>query len=204
MKKILTVLMMVVMMAGSLFAYEPKVECATVDKRGNIKYFETYYESCINPNESRYFTIKKNGKFIYFRSGTFESMWDDLERARDGHFLSLHIAKYKDDTCSTCDFLNKYKSAYDNNELNETEMKQYEAIVKLHGSANDVASSIEGRTAHAETGTKSYYELCAKEEKEKAINEIPFVTEENFLTLTKAEMKTKIWAFIEEVKAESK
>ena len=131
-------------------------------------------------------------------------MWSDLLQCRERHDIHLNVAKYKDETCSTCAFLEKYKSAYENGELNETEMKQYESMVNLHLATNNLKGAIEGKPTHAKTGTKSYYEVCANDEKMKAINNMPFVTEDNWYTITREELLDKIHAFIEEVKAENK
>lgn len=202
MKKMIMVLMMVVTMMTSLFAYEPKKECVTV-KGNKVRYEETYKGFVIT--KTRMWTYKiKSGKFIWSRSGTFDRMWSDLLQCRERHDSRLNVAKYKDETCSTCAFIEKYKSAYENGELNETEMKQYESIVDAHKAANNIKGIVEGEPAHAKTSTKSYYEACANNEKMKAINEIPFVTEENWYTITKEELLSKIHAFVEEVKAENK
>lgn len=205
MKKILTVLMMVLMMAGSLFAYEPKKECAKV-KGNKIQYIEYCTKrACCNEGIHHRWTYKiKSDKFIYWKTGTFDSMWSDLLQCRERHDISLKVASFKDETCSTCAFLEKYKSAYENGELNETEMKQYESIAQAHQAANNIKGAIEGKPAHAKTGTKSYYEVCANDQKMKAINNMPFVTEENWYTITREELLDKIRAFVEEVKAENK
>ena len=203
MKKILVVLMVVFTMVAGLFAYEPKKECVTV-KGNKVSYEETYVDGGIF-RKTRMWTYKiKSGKFIYLKSGTFESMWSDLLQCRERHDIHLKVASFKDETCSTCAFLEKYKSAYENCELNETEMKQYESIRNAHLAANNIKGAIEGKPTHAKTGTRSYYEVCANDEKMKAINNMPFVTEENWYTITKEELLDKIHAFIEEVKAENK
>ena len=190
-------------MAAGLFAYEPKKENVTV-KGNKIRYEETYVDYSIF-RKTRTWTYKiKSGKFIDSKSGTFDGMWSDLLQCRESHDIYLNAAKYKDETCSTCAFLEKYKSAYENGELNETEMKQYESIMNLHRAANNLKGAIEVKPAHAKTNTKSYYEVCANDEKMKTINTIPFVTEENWYTITKEELLDKIRAFVEEVKAENK
>lgn len=196
------VLMMVFTMVAGLFAYEPKKENATV-KGNKIRYEETYKGFVYTQTRMWSYKIKSD-KFIYLKSGTFDSMWSDLLQCRERHDISLKVASFKDETCSTCAFLEKYKSAYENGELNETEMKQYESIVNLHGAANNLKGAIEGNPAHAKTGTRSYYEVCANDQKMKAINNMPFVTEENWYTVTREELLDKIHAFVEEVKAENK
>lgn len=202
MKKMMMILMMVVTMVAGLFAYEPKKECATV--KGNKILYEETYKGFVYA-QTRMWTYKiKSGKFIYLKSGTFDRMWSDLLQCRERYDIYLNAAKYKDETCSICAFLEKYKSAYENGELNETEMKQYESIVNLHLAANNLKGAIEGKPAHAKTNTKSYYEVSANDQKMKAINNMPFVTEENWYTITKEELLDKIRAFVEEVKAENK
>lgn len=202
MKKVFMVLMMVFTMVAGLFAYEPKKENAIV-KGNKIRYEETYKGFVYTQTRMWSYKIKSD-KFIYLKSGTFDSMWSDLLQCRERHDISLKVASFKDETCSTCAFLEKYKSAYENGELNETEMKQYESIVNLHGAANNLKGAIEGNPAHAKTGTRSYYEVCANDQKMKAINNMPFVTEENWYTVTREELLDKIHAFVEEVKAENK
>lgn len=195
-------ILMMVFGLSAVFAYEPKKECTTV-KGNKIQYEETYDGFC--SRKTRMWTYKiKSGKFIYLKSGTFDGMWSDLLQCRERRDIYLNAAKYKDETCSTCAFIEKYKSAYENGELNETEMKQYESIVNSHIAANNLKGAIEGKPAHAKTGTRSYYEVCANDEKMKAINNMPFVTEENWYTITKEELLDKIRAFVEEVKAENK
>lgn len=186
---------MTLMMAGSLFAYEPKKENVTV-KGNKVQYDETYTKYWTF-TDTRMWTYKvKSGKFIYFKTGTFDDMWSNLLHSRKAYDNYMKVASYKDETCSTCAFLEKYKSAYENGELNETEMKRYESMVNLHQAANNLKGSIEGKSGHAKTSTKSYYEVCANGEKMKAINEIPFVTEENWYTITREELLNKIHAFI--------
>ena len=202
MKKMIMVLMMAVTMMTGLFAYVPKKECVTV-KGNKVRYEETY--KGFFSTKTRMWTYKiKSGKFIYQKSRTFDYMWSSLLANREGYDINLKVASFKDETCSTCAFLEKYKSAYENGELNETEMKQYESMVSLHQATNNLKGTIEGKPAHAKTGTRSYYEVCANEQKMKAINEIPFVTEENWYTITREELLDKIRTFVEEVKAENK
>ena len=197
------IMMMVFAMMAGLFAYEPKKECTTV-KGNKVRYEETYVKSGFLPRTRMWSYKIKSGKFIYLKSGTFDSMWSALLQCRERYDIYLNAARYKDETCSTCAFLEKYKSAYENGDLNETEMKQYESIRNAHLAANNIKGAIEGKPAHAKTGTKSYYEVCANDEKMKAIDNMPFVTEENWKTITQEELLNKIHAFIEEVKAENK
>ena len=193
------ILMMALTMMAGLFAYEPKKECAKV--KGNKVYYEETYMNRIF-KETRMWTYKiKSDEFIYLRSGTFDGMWRELLANRERYDLNLEVASYKDEKCSTCDFLERYKSDYENNKLNETEMKQYESMLKLHQATNNIKESIEGKPTHAKTATKSYYELVANEQKMKSVNRMPFVTEENWKTITREELLDKIYAFVEEAEA---
>ena len=198
MKKMMMILMMVFGLSA-VFAYEPKKECVTV-KGNKVQYLEhCTRRGCCNEGIHHRWTYKiESGKFIYLKSGTFDSMWSDLLQCRERYDIYLNVAKYKDETCSTCAFIEKYKSAYENGELNETEMKQYESMLELHQSTNNLKGAIEGKPAHAKTGTKSYYEVCANSEKMEAVNTMPFVTEENWYTITREELLNKIRAFIED------
>lgn len=83
-------------------------------------------------------------------------------------------------------------------------MKQYESLVEVHLAVNNFKSAIEGKPAHADIGTKSSCEASANGEKMKAINNMPFVTEENWYTITKEEWNKMLRDFVEEVKAENK
>lgn len=194
MRKI-TLFIMTLMMAGSLFAYEPNKENVTV-KGNKVQYEETYTEYWTFTGTRMWTYNIKSGKFIYGKTGTFEYMWAYLLGCRERYDSYLTVAKYKDDTCSTCATIEKFKKAYENNELNEDEIAAYKALVALHCSTNELKGAIEGKSTHAKTATKSYYENSANNEKRKAIQEIPFVTEENYLTLTKEEMLAKMNAFI--------
>lgn len=197
MRKITMIMMVFMMMVGSLFAYEPKKDNVTV-KRDKVLYEETYVVGGIFTKTRKWTYDTKSCKFTYFTAATFEDMWNALLAHRERYDIYLNAAKYKDDTCSTCAFIEKYKSAYENGELNEIEMKQYENIVNLHQSANELKGAIEGKPAHAKTDTKEHWQVSANSEKRNAVNEIPFVTEENWLTLTKEEWNEMLINFCEE------
>lgn len=200
MKKMFMIFMAFTMAAG-LFAYEPKKECAKV-KRNRVQYLEhCTRRGCCNEGIHHKWTYNtKSGKFTYMYCCSFDSMWCWLLGNRRRYDSYLETAKYKDEKCSTCDFLEMYKSAYENNELNETEMKQYESMLKLHQATSNLKGVIEGKPTHAKTATKSYYELCANEQKKESVNKIPFVTEENWKTITREELLYKIRTFAEEVR----
>lgn len=186
---------MTLMMAGSLFAYEPSKENVTV-KGNKVQYEEIYTKYWTFTGTRRWTYNTKSDKFIYGKTGSFDRMWSDLLQYRERYDIYLDVAKYKDDTCSTCATIEKFKKAYENNELNSDEIAAYKALEALHGSANELKGSIEGKPTHAKTATKSYYETSANDEKTKAVNEIPFVTEENWKTITKEEWLESLKYFV--------
>lgn len=133
---------MTLMMAGSLFAYEPKRENVTV--KGNTV---TYYEKTEVWN-------------IYG--------WNP-EMSTANKKLNQDYVKWA------------IRKGYTVEDLVEYEFKRLE---RLRPHINEY-----GRLIQA-TGNLAEYE------KRTAIISIPFVTEENYLTLTKEEMLAKMYAFI--------
>lgn len=181
MKKILTVLMMVVMMAGSLFAYEPKKECAKVKRNGDVVYYEKteLYNihgskpdpRCPVDSDQDYvkWVIRKGytvNQLVEYRYGLLNNLRDSYRR-----FLRDVVSQ----ELSNADIA--YAKAY--NEINGSDIPAENLCARI---------SLE----------------LAEYMKRTAIISIPFVTEENWLTLTKEEMLAKMYAFIEEVKAENK
>ena len=103
MKKILAVLM-VLIMVGSLFAYEPKKENVTV--KGNKVLYEETYTEYGTFTDTRIWSYKvKSGKFTYYSCSSFDDMWSSLLQNRERYDIHLKAASFKDETCSTCTFL---------------------------------------------------------------------------------------------------
>ena len=184
MKKILTVLIMTLMITGSLFAYEPKIECAKVKRNGVVKYYEKtelYNEFGLKPNKkdlyNRYSFTYDNVSWAITKEYTVERLadreYENFERLRDSYY----------------DFM---KEANQPKPSNAT--KAYA----------DAINAINGTNITPEEHERKICLDLAEQHKRTAIISIPFVTEENFLTLTKEEMIAKIYAFIEEVKAVNK
>ena len=186
MKKILTVLMMVLMMAGSLFAYEPKKECAKVKRNGDVKYYEkTELYNCLSPclladpNDTGLFGNSRNNVSWVIRKGyTVEQFidyeYEELELARRDYYYDMEKVNNPKEPSNAS---KAYVDAI--NAINGTNItpEEHEMEMALEFVEKDITWAI----------------TC-----------IPFVTEENFLTLTKEEMLAKMYAFIEEVKAENK
>lgn len=134
---------MTLMVAGSLFAYEPSKENVTVKRNGNIEYYE----------ETEVWNIYG---------------WNP-EMATANKKLNQDYVKWA------------IRKGYTVEDLVDYNFKRLE---RLRPHINEY-----GRLIQA-TGE------LAEFEKRTAIISIPFVTEENFLTLTKDEMKAKMYAFI--------
>lgn len=136
---------MTLMMAGTLFAYEPKKENVTVKRNGSIEYYEKteVWNICGWNPETSTANKKLNQdyvKWVIRKDYTIEQLVDyDFKRLEK---LRPHINEY-------------------------------------------------GRLIQAGGELGEY-------NKRTAIISVPFVTEENYLTLTKEEMKAKMYAFIEE------
>ena len=184
MKKILTVLIMTLMMAGSLFAYEPKIERAKVKRNGNIKYYEKtelYNQFGLKPEKKdlydRYSFTYDNVSWAITKEYTVERLvdrkYENFERLRDSYY----------------NFMKKANQPKPSN---------------ASKSFTDAINAINGTNIAPEEHERKICLDIAEQYKRTAIISIPFVTEENFLTLTKEEMIAKIYAFIEEVKAVNK
>lgn len=183
MKKILMVLMMVLMMAGSLFAYEPKKECAKVKRNGNVEYYEkTELYNWLSPglsadpNDTGLFGYSRDNVFWVIRKGyTVEQMvdynYEKLEQARRDYYYDMKkVSQPKEPSNASKAYVDAI------NAINGTNItyEEHEMKMALESVEEDITWAI----------------TC-----------IVFVTEENFLTLTKEEMLAKMYAFIEEVKA---
>ena len=184
MKKILTVLIITLMMAGTLFAYEPKKECAKVKRNGDVKYYEktelyNMYGSEPDPKDLHDwygFTYDSVGWVIgkgYTVEQHVDYKYENLERLRDSYYY----------------FMKKANQPKPSNASN---------------AFTDAINAINGTNITPEEHEKETCLRLAEQHKRTAIISIPFVTEENFLTLTKEEILAKMYAFIEEVKASKK
>ena len=181
MKKILVVLMMTFTMVAGLFAYEPKKECAKVKRNGNVVYYEKtelYDENGFKPDpEARGWdgckTSQDYVKWVIRKGYTV----DQLVEYKYGLLQNLR------------DIYRRFLKDVESQELSNADIAYAEAYNKINGSdipAEDLCARVSLELA----GYK----------KRTAIISIPFVTEENWLTLTKEEMRAKMYAFIEECK----
>lgn len=167
MKKI-TLFIMTLMMAGSLFAYEPKKENVTV--KGNKYTYEYVYKGIFGQKISSFTYNNKTKKVVLFKSGTTDYMWTEVSNCRDAYKACSYLATvYPEHSNALVNFVNKYGD-------DETVDGLIEAQSKLAGAnAPDDASSA------------AYNRAKAEEWKNKVLNSYPFFTEENWLTLTEEE-----------------
>ena len=182
MKKILSVLIMTLIMAGSLFAYEPKIECAKIKRNGDFVYYEkTELYNRLSPILSAKpndFYTQDYVIWAITKECTVEQCidynYEQLERARDSYYYNMKEVNHPKEPSNA-------SKAYVNaiNAIDGTNITPEEHEMKMA-----LESAKEGIT---------WATTC-----------VVFVTEENFLTLTKEEMIAKMYAFIEEVKAANK
>ena len=184
MKKMFMILMMVVTMIAGMFAYEPKKECVKVKRNGNVVYYEKtelydYYGGEPDPkNLCRWYNLYSGTtydyeKWIIRKDYTVEQLVD-YEYGR--------LERFQD---SYFHFLEKISNPDVSN-----------AVIAFTNCYN----KIEGTNfTPEEYASKGLLEL-AEREKRTAILSVPFVTEENFVYMTKAYMYRKMKTFIEEVK----
>jgi hypothetical protein len=149
------------MMAGSLFAYEPKKENVTVKRNGNIEYYEktepyNYLMANSEPDQDYVKWVIRKG---YTVEQCVDYAYERLEKSRKGYYFNM-------------------KNAID--------PKPDGAAVAFAPFLNKTPEELEIETSlrHAR-GEKVWATTC-----------LVFVTEENFLTLTKEEMIAKMYAFI--------
>lgn len=182
MKKVLmmTLMMAFTMMAG-LFAYEPKKENAKIKRNGDVVYYEKtelYDENGFKPDpEARGWdgckTSKDYVKWV-IRKGYTVDQFVDYKYEILRHLVDSYLRFLEDAASQKLSNSDKaYAKAY--NEINGSDIPTEELCAKI---------SLE----------------LAEYKKRTAIISIPFVTEENFLTLTKEEMRAKMYAFIEKCK----
>ena len=181
MKKMLMLVMIAFTMMAGLFAYEPKKECVTVKRNGNIVYYEKTSPYDIN------------------------GFKPDLKYGSDciEDYVKWVIRKgYTVDQCVEYNYdrLEHFRWGY---EYNMKRVKNPE-VEGYHKTIVDALNEINGTSETYEEHVVNRARESAWYEKRTAMISIPFVTEDNFLTLTKEEMLARMLDFIEEVKAENK
>lgn len=184
MKKMFMIFMAFTMIAG-LFAYEPKKECAKVKRNGDVKYYEKtelYHIYGLEPDPKdlcRWYNLYSGNTYDYecwvIRKGYTVEMLVDYEYKR---LKSLRDSYFY--------FISKSIEP----DVSNANIAFTDAINAINGTS----------ITPEEYASESSIQLAEQHERT-AILSIPFVTEENFLFISKTEMYCKMKAFIEEVKA---
>lgn len=184
MKKMMMVLMVFMMTVG-LFAYVPKKENAKVKRNGSVIYYEK--------------TVP------YDKLGRKP---DPKARGWDGRKTTLDYDKwvirkgYTVDQCVDYNYslLENFRRSY----LYYMELVENPKVENYTKVIVDALNEINGTSETYEEHATNRARESAWYKKRTAVLSIPFVTEDNFLTLTKEEMLARMLDFVEEVKAENK
>lgn len=173
--------MMVFTMMAGLFAYEPKKENAKVKRNGDVVYYEkTELYNIYGSKPDPRCTVDSDQDYV---------RWV----IRKGYTVNQFV-EYK------YDLLEHLRWSYSYN------MKRVESPVveSYNKTIVDALNEINGTSETYEEHTTKRALESALRVKRTAVVSIPYVTVDNFLTLTKEEMLAKVLNFVEEVKAESK
>lgn len=161
---------MTLMMVGSLFAYEPKKENVTVKRNGDFKYYEKTEAYSYSTNNAG----EPNEDCV---------KWVIRKRYTVEQFVDYHYGRLES---SRKGYYFSMEKAIDSNP------DSFEIhITKV---LNELRRTDESPKEHT---TKSWLRQ-ARKDRAWAVVALPFITEENYLTLTRDEMLTKMYAFIEE------
>ena len=193
MKKIITVLLSL-MVATSMFAYIPKKDCVKV-KRNKIKYYEktevwNLFGEEPDPKDTGFFGDSRDYEcWVIDKDMT-------VERSIDINYKFLE--EYRE--------IYRKKMEYVEKELNKAKHPDLENDLDIF-SKSELYNNLRGTNYTPEEyyirnilRFAKMYEHEALNSKKAALISIPFTTAENWLTITKEEMLTKMKAFVEEVK----
>ena len=207
MKKIITVLMVVFTMV-SVFAYIPKKDCVKV-KRNKIKYYENekVCDLLEEETEPRDIGLNATCNIKVCVEWVIDEDYMTVERSVDINYSFLE--KYREE----------YRKNIENSKKNFEISKQWIDYIKQPRLKGDFDSLELYNYEHSNLLTEEEYYLSEKtfqayefshraeqykheafENRKDALISIPFTTAENWLTITKEEILTKMKAFIEEVK----
>ena len=204
MKKIITVLLSL-MVATSMFAYIPNKTCVKV-KGNKIKYYENtdvcnllaeeaepkdiglsgVRKICVEWVIDKYMTVERNVDINYKILEKYREQYrKNIEYSKKKFKIAKAWIDYIKQPCleGNFDSLGLYNYEH-NNILTEEEYYLDEKIYQ----------------AYSFSCSARQYKHKAFVNRKDALISVPFTTEENWLTITKEEMLTKMKAFIEEVK----
>lgn len=183
MKKMMMVLMMVFTLVGVLFAYEPKKENAKVKRNGSVIYYEK-----TEPYDIHGFKP------------------DPKARGWDGSKTTIDYDKWvirKGYTVDQCvDYCYKQLERFRDSYFHSMRKSMKPDVSNASIAAINCLNKINGTNITPEEYESEGWQELAWYAKRTAVISIPFVTEENFLTLTKEEMLARCQDFVEEVRAD--
>lgn len=176
----ITVLMMVFTMVAGLFAYEPKKENAKVKRNGDVVYHEkTELYNMYGSKPDPRCPVDSDQDYV---------RWV----IRKGYTVN-QLVEYEYGLLEHLRWLYSYN-------MKRVESPVVEGYTKT---IVDILNEINGTSETYEEHTTKRALESAWRVKRTAMLSILYVTEDNFLTLTKEEMLARILDFVEEVKAEA-
>lgn len=174
-------IMMMVFGLSAAFAYEPKKENAKVKRNGDVKYYEkTELYNIYGSKPDPRCPVDSDQDYV---------KWV----IRKGYTVNQFV-DYK------YDLLEHLRRSY-SYKMKRVENPEVEGYTKtIVDALNEINGTSETYEEHI---TKRALEN-AQRVKRTAVVSIPYVTVDNFLTLTKEEMLARVLDFVEEVKAENR
>lgn len=156
--KRLLVFILAVFTISAVFAYEPKVECAKVKRNGDIKYYEK-----TEP---------------YNRYGLTEPDTDYVQWViRKDYTVEQHV-----------DYVFQLLESFRWKYISTMKKAETPEPTRFTESVCELKRLLDGTIISPEEEKRKVLLKCAESYKNTAIISLPFITEENFLTITKEEM----------------
>lgn len=174
------VLMMVFGLSAGLFAYEPKKENTKVKRNGDVVYHEkTELYNIYGPKPDPRCPVDSDQDYV---------RWV----IRKGYTVN-QLVEYEYDLLEHL----RWSYSYDMKLVESPKVEGY------HKTIVDALNEINGTSETYEEHVVKKALESAWRVKRTAVISIPYVTVDNFLTLTKEEMLARVLDFVEEVKAEA-
>lgn len=174
-------ILMMVFGLSTVFAYEPKKENAKVKRNGNVVYYEkTELYNIYGSKPDPRCPVDSDQDYV---------RWV----IRKGYTVNRFV-EYKYDLLEHL----RWSYSYDMKRVESPVVEGYTKVIV------DALNEINGTNETYEERTTKMALKSAWRVKRTAVVSIPYVTVDNFLTLTKEEMLARMLDFVEEVKAESK
>ena len=189
MKKIFALILMAFTMMACLFAYEPKKECVEVKINSDVVYYE-------NTEPYDYYGVKPGPK---------AQGWDGWKASHN--YVEWVIRKdYTVENLVDYEYerLSSFRNSYLKCILAAINLDVSDAYIAYiaHKAYMDFYNKMNGTNMTPEDYYTESLRKRAEYQKRTAILSVPFVTEENWLYISKTEMFCKMRDFIEEVRTD--